>query len=61
MFSIIKALTLNQESLDFYYIQKRKEIFEKTSGIPKHIHLHNLMHWILLPCIKLFRIVISIN
>ena len=57
MFSILKAIKLNQSELDQYYIQKRKQQFERTNGIPRHIHLHNLFHWLLLPCIKCLRII----
>ena len=56
MFSIFKAIKLNQSELDQYYIQKRKQQFEKTNGIPRNIHLHNFFHWVLLPLIKCLRI-----
>ena len=56
MFSLIKALTANQEELDLYYINKRKEDYEKTHGLPRHIRLHNFFHWILLPFIKALRV-----
>ncbi len=56
IFSITKALKMNQEELDLYYIQKRKQIFHKTKGVPKHINLHNILHWLLLPIVKLLRI-----
>ena len=56
MFSLIKALTTDQSTLDLYYIKKRKEAYKKTHGIPRHIRLHNFLHWFLLPCIKALRI-----
>lgn len=56
IFSITKALKMTQSELDLYYIQKRKQIFHKTNGVPKYIHLHNILHWLLLPVIKLIRI-----
>lgn len=40
MFSIIKGLTLSQDELDQYYIQKRKRYYEKHGAIPKVIKLH---------------------
>ena len=55
MFSIIKGLTLSQDELDQYYIQKRKRHYEKRGAVPKFIKLHNFLHWLLLPCIMLLR------
>ncbi len=55
MFSIIKGLTLPQDELDQYYIQKRKRYYEKHGAIPKFIKLHNFLHWLLVPCIMLLR------
>ncbi len=55
MFSIIKGLTLPQDELDQYYIQKRKRHYEKHGAVPKFIKLHNLLHWLLVPCIILLR------
>ncbi len=55
MFSIIKGLTLTQNELDKYYIQKRKLYYEKNGATPKHIKLHNFFHWLLVPCIILLR------
>ncbi len=55
MFSIIKGLTLSQEELDHYYIQKRKCYYSKYGAVPKFIRLHNFFHWLLVPCIILLR------
>ena len=55
MFSLIKGLTLSQDELDQYYIQKRKRHYEKYGAVPKFIKLHNFLHWLLLPCIMLLR------
>ena len=55
MFSIFKGITLSQDELDRYYIKKRKQYYEKHGAIPKHIRLHNMLHWILVPCIMLLR------
>lgn len=55
MFSIIKGLTLSQDELDQYYIRKRKQYYENHGAVPKFIKLHNLFHWLLVPCIILLR------
>ena len=55
MFSLIKGLTLSQDELDKYYIQKRKQYYEKYGAVPKFIKLHNFFHWLLWPCIVLLR------
>lgn len=55
MFSIIKGLTLSQDELDQYYIQKRKQYYEKHGSVPKFIRLHNFLHWLLVPCIIFLR------
>ena len=55
MFSIIKGLTLSQDELDQYYIQKRKRYYENHGAVPKFIKLHNFLHWLLVPCIMLLR------
>lgn len=55
MFSTIKGITLQQDELDQYYIQKRKRYYEKHGAVPKFIKLHNFLHWLLLPCIMLLR------
>ena len=55
MFSIIKGLTLPQDELDQYYIEKRKRHYAKHGAVPKFIKLHNFFHWLLLPCIILLR------
>ena len=55
MFSIFKGLTLSQDELDEYYIQKRKRYYEKHGAVPKFIKLHNFIHWLLVPCIMLLR------
>lgn len=55
MFSPIKALTMSQDELDLYYINKRKQVYSKTGGVPKRIKLHNFLHWLLVPCIILLR------
>ena len=55
MFSLIKGLTLSQDELDQYYIQKRKKYYEKHGAVPKFIKLHNFLHWLLVPCIMLLR------
>lgn len=52
---MIKGLTLSQDELDQYYIQKRKRYYEKHGAVPKFIKLHNFFHWLLLPCIMLLR------
>lgn len=55
MFSIFKGITLNQDELDQYYIEKRKRYYEKHGAVPKYIKLHNFIHWLLVPCIMLLR------
>ncbi len=55
MFRIIKGFTLPQDELDQYYIQKRKQYYEKHGAVPKFIKLHNFLHWLLVPCIMLLR------
>lgn len=55
MFSFIKGLTLSQDELDQYYIEKRKQYYKKHGAVPKFIKLHNFFHWLLLPCIMLLR------
>lgn len=55
MFSIIKGLTLSQDELDQYYIKQRRRYYNKHGAVPKFIKLHNLLHWLLLPCIMLLR------
>lgn len=55
MFSIIKGLTLSQDELDQYYIEQRRRYYDKYGSVPKFIKLHNLLHWLLLPCIMLLR------
>ena len=49
------GLGLSQEELDQYYIRKRKRYYEKHGTVPKHIGLHNALHWVLVPCISLIR------
>lgn len=61
MFSLIKGLTLSQDELDQYYIQKRKQYYEKYGAVPKFIKLHNFLHWLLLPCIILLRKICGIK
>lgn len=49
MFSIIKALTLNDDQLRQYYLTKRRNYYEKNGAIPKFIKLHNVLHYIPIP------------
>ena len=55
MFSFIKGLTLSQDELDQYYIEQRRRYYDKHGAVPRFIKLHNLFHWLLLPCIMLLR------
>ena len=55
MFSFIKGLTLSQVELDQYYIEQRRRYYDKYGAVPKFIKLHNLLHWLLWPCIVLLR------
>ena len=55
MFSFIKGLTLSQDELDQYYIEQRRRYYDKYGAVPKFIKLHNLLHWLLWPCIVLLR------
>ena len=55
MFSFIKGLTLSQDELDQYYIEQRRRYYDKYGSVPKFIKLHNLLHWLLWPCIMLLR------
>lgn len=55
MFSFIKGLTLSQDELDQYYIEQRRRYYDKHGAVPKFIKLHNLLHWLLWPCIVLLR------
>ena len=55
MFSFIKGLTLSQDELDQYYIEQRRRHYDKHGAVPKFIKLHNLLHWLLWPCIVLLR------
>lgn len=55
MFSFIKGLTLSQDELDQYYIEKRKRHYAKHGAVPKFIKLHNFFHWLLWPCIVILR------
>lgn len=55
MFSFIKGLTLSQDELDQYYIEQRRRYYDKYGSVPKFIKLHNLLHWLLWPCIVLLR------
>lgn len=55
MFSFIKGLTLSQNELDQYYIRQRRRYYDKHGAVPKFIKLHNLLHWLLWPCIVLLR------
>lgn len=48
-------MTLSQDELDQYYIQKRKQHYEIHGAVPKFIKLHNFLHWLLVPCIMLLR------
>lgn len=56
MFSLIKAITMQQKELEEYYNKKRKDDFIKNKGICKHIKLHNACHYFLVYVIKLRRL-----
>lgn len=49
------GLGLSQEELDQYYIRKRKRYYKKHGTVPRHIRLHNALHWLLIPCVALLR------
>lgn len=49
MFSIIKALTLNDDELSQYYLAKRRHYYKKKGTVPQFIKLHNILHYIPIP------------
>ena len=49
MFSIIKALTLNDDELSKYHLTKRRHYYEKNGAVPKFIKLHNMLHYFPIP------------
>lgn len=45
-----------QKKIDQFHIRVRKKRFQRTKGKVRGIAIHNVFHNLLLPCIKMFRI-----